>query len=79
MISCKKATELTEKRIHFGLSISESIQWRMHTAMCSACRRYSKQSVFIENALEKTISDPQHATAVTDADARKLIEKILRE
>ena len=79
MISCKKATELTEKRIHFGLTLSESFQWRMHTAMCSACRLYSKQSAFIERTIEKKVSDDSHTPVVSDTDAQKLIKKILKE
>lgn len=79
MISCKKATELTEKRIHFGLTLSESLQWWMHTAMCSACRRYSKQSAFVEKAMEKAITDNSSIPLVSHTDAQILIMKILKE
>jgi len=79
MISCLKATELTEKRLHFGLSISESVQWHLHTTMCSACRLYSKQSMIIEKALENTISQTSHSTRISDAEAQSLVNKILKK
>jgi len=79
MISCRKATELTEKRIHFGLTIGEFVRWRMHTALCSACRRYSKQSVIIEKALERTVSSNSATPEVSDSDVQKVLKKILKE
>ena len=51
-LSCLKATELLEKKLHFSLSIQERYQLRVHKAMCDACRRYEKQTVFIENNLK---------------------------
>lgn len=55
-LSCRKATELIEKRMHFNLSFSEQVQLKMHKAMCDACTNYEKQSAVIENAIEKSSS-----------------------
>lgn len=79
MISCKKATELTEKHIHFNLSLSETIQWRLHTAVCSACKSYKKQSLFLEDAIKKSINQPKEVVQVSDQEAEKLIKKILEK
>lgn len=53
MLSCKKATELIEKRLVTKLSPVEKIQLSMHTAMCNTCKTYEKQSDIIEKSLEK--------------------------
>ena len=53
MLSCKKATELIEKRLIIKLSIIEKIQLKMHTAVCSQCSAYEKQSEIIENSISK--------------------------
>ena len=53
LLSCKKATELIEKREITPLSKKEKLQLRIHTSMCKACRSYEKQS----DTLEKALSD----------------------
>jgi len=50
-LSCLKATELIEKKIHFRLSFSEKIQLKMHKSMCEACTKYEKQSLLIEKGI----------------------------
>ena len=52
LLSCLRATELLEKRLHFSLSRKEKYQLKIHMAMCDACARYDKQSKFIENSLK---------------------------
>ena len=42
MISCQKAGELFEKKNAEKLTFFESLQLRMHVAMCDACRLYGK-------------------------------------
>jgi len=53
MLSCKKATELIDKKIHFGISRQERVRLHMHTMMCNACRNYEKQGRFMDDALKK--------------------------
>lgn len=55
-LSCLKATELIEKKMHFRLSARERLQLKMHKMMCSACSLYEKQSTTIENGLSSTFS-----------------------
>ncbi len=52
-LSCLKATELLEKKLHFKLSIKEKLQLRIHKSMCEACGNYQKQSILIEKAIAK--------------------------
>ncbi|MCF8224752.1 MAG: hypothetical protein K9J30_02610 [Bacteroidales bacterium] len=50
-LSCLKATELIEKKMHFQLSTKERVQLKMHKMMCGACSSYEKQSVFLEKGI----------------------------
>lgn len=50
-LSCKKATELLEKKESFKLSQTESLKLFLHISMCNICRNYKKQSVFLKMAL----------------------------
>jgi len=51
-LSCLKATELIEKKLHFSLSNREKYQLKMHKMMCNACRQYENHSYFIDNNLK---------------------------
>jgi len=60
-LSCLKATELIEKKLHFKLSAQEKLQLKVHKMMCSACTNYEKQNLLIEKSFENQaqISDAQ--------------------
>jgi len=60
-LSCLKATELIEKKLHFKLSAQEKLQLKVHKMMCRACTNYEKQNVLIEKSFENQaqISDAQ--------------------
>ena len=60
-LSCLKATELIEKKLHFKLSGKEKLQLKVHKMMCSACTNYEKQNLLIEKSFENQaqISDSQ--------------------
>jgi hypothetical protein len=66
-LSCLKASELIEKKIHFRLSFMEKIRLSVHKSMCDACTRYEKQSIL----LEKGISSSQKLSA-PEADLEEL-------
>jgi hypothetical protein len=77
MLSCRKATELTEKKSLTGLRGTEKFLLFMHTSMCDACSLYSKQSHFIDKVLEHQ-SNPelkakQSADKKLSADSKKEI------
>ena len=50
-LSCLKATELIEKKLHFKLSFTEKLQLKMHKSMCDACTRYERQSIILDKGL----------------------------
>ena len=73
MLSCRKATELIEKKIGFSLNSRERMQLFLHTSMCSACRSYEKQSKSLDQILytflgkeEKPHEHPVHSHASDD-------------
>ena len=51
-LSCLRATELIEKKLHFSLSRKEKYQLKMHKMMCNACRQYENHSYFIDKNLK---------------------------
>lgn len=78
MISCRKATELIEKKSTAELSFPEKIKLRMHTAMCRACTNYQRQSIFIDNMLKHFSTNlTRRSSAEQNKQINGLIEKIL--
>ncbi len=55
MLSCKKATELIEKKLLVKLSFKEKMQLQLHKSMCSACTAYEKQSKKMDRLFHKHI------------------------
>jgi hypothetical protein len=53
MLSCKKASGLIEKKLHFPLNPVEKTQLFLHTSMCDACKSYQKQSKELDGLLDK--------------------------
>ena len=79
MLSCKKATELIDKKVHFGISREEKVKLYFHTAMCSACSNYEKQSYLIDRALKETRSYPDQSHHNHVAQPDDLIERIIHK
>lgn len=75
MLSCKKATELIEKRLVTKLSSVEKIQLKMHTAVCSQCSTYENQS----DIIEKSIAQIHESTKETIKLSSERKEQILKE
>lgn len=53
MLSCRKATELMEKRLQFKLNTVEKAQLYLHTSMCEVCKTYQDQSADLDRAIGK--------------------------
>jgi hypothetical protein len=51
LLSCKKATALSDKKSETGLTWTENVQLRMHISICDGCKTYIKQSEIIERTL----------------------------
>ena len=71
-LSCLKATELIEKKLHFKLTLKEKIQLEMHKMMCDACSMYEEQSEIIEEGIKIHL----HETPSENGDTEKLKEQI---
>ena len=70
-LSCLKATELIEKKIHFKISFKEKLQLKVHKMMCDACTNFEKQSKFLEKGIED-----QHKKLYADMDIEQLKKQI---
>ena len=72
-LSCIKATELIEKKLHFSLSRKERYRLKMHKMMCNACRQYEVHTFFIDQNLK-------HRQYITpkEVDVEKL-KKLINE
>jgi hypothetical protein len=79
MLSCRKATELMEKKLHARLRVGEKFQLFLHSSMCDACRTYEKQGHLMDSVLKKrsALSDQSTTDSKTLPEGVKL--KILRE
>ncbi len=76
MLSCVKATELIEMKENVPLGLLKTMQLHMHTAMCSGCRNYMKQSGLIDQLLQKEF-DTLAVIKNTDDLEAVIISKIL--
>lgn len=52
MLSCRKATELMEKKLDKQLSATETLQLKLHTSMCRACSEYQSHQQMIDAAMK---------------------------
>lgn len=57
MLSCRRATELIEKKSMVRLSATEKLQLRLHKSICDACTNYEKQSKKIDTLLQSDTSE----------------------
>ena len=75
--SCKKTTELIDKKFLTSLSIKERIQLYFHKSMCKTCSSYEHQSKFIDSAVSKLFqSKPKIDTKTSNERKQKIIDKI---
>jgi len=80
MLSCKKTTELIEKKSFVGLSYKEEIQLRLHTCICDSCTNYKKQSVILDNIVHHLIhSDNQKDLPMNNILKEKIIQSISKK
>ena len=56
-LSCRKATELIEKKLLMGLNSKESVQLMFHTSMCDACKKYSHQSKDLDTIIKNHVQN----------------------
>ncbi len=75
MLSCVKATKLMEIKENVPLGLLKTMQLHMHTAMCSGCRNYLKQTKLINQLLNKMFNSTP-ATPATDELEAEIIKKL---
>ena len=75
MLSCKKASELIDKKSLVQLSAKENIMLHLHTSMCDACTAYQKQSKIVDTLLENHFTNSQ--TSIQNAELKEKIIKNL--
>ena len=82
LLSCKRATELIEKKLLTKLSFREKVQLTMHKSMCDACTAYEKQSKLIDGLLSRHIhGDGNENDAIVENEdlKKRILEKIEKE
>ena len=77
MLSCRKATELIEKKLHTRLSRRERVQLKWHKSICDACTLYEKQVVFIEKTLQDDLAKAPVEQAFPAREIEALQVKII--
>ncbi len=75
LLSCVKATKLMEMKEDVPLGLLKTMQLHMHTAMCSGCRNYLKQTKLINQLLNKNFNSTP-ATPGTDELETAIIKKL---
>lgn len=75
LLSCKKATELIDKKSFVPLSIKEKLQLRLHKTICDACTAYEKQSLHIDGLMHKHVhhASKENATILTNESLKEKI------
>lgn len=63
-LSCLKASELIEKKMHVKLSFTERMQLKAHKMMCDACTLYEKQSLILEKGIESHVHQQNMAVDI---------------
>ena len=79
MLSCRKATELVEKRAVQGLTTTERIRLRVHLSMCRACSGFEHQSRVIDKALTRLMHQSEADNGSLDEEAKERIRQRIRE
>lgn len=77
LYSCKKATELIEKKQITRLSLIERVRLNGHLSLCESCSIYSIYSVKMNIMLQSHLQSKQHNSAETHTN-EALKERLLK-
>lgn len=58
LYSCKRASELIDRRTVGTLSIAERMRLKLHLSMCKKCSSYARHSEFVDTAVQRLLEDP---------------------
>lgn len=79
MISCQRATELTEKQPLFGLSGWEKFQLNLHTSMCKICRQYQNASSIIDKAMNRSLNQLNEDFKFPEKSKKEILIKLSKK
>lgn len=79
MFSCKKITAMVSESMDRKLPLSRRMGIRFHLMMCSLCRRYQQQLLFIRSVLQRNMEADEISGQTLPDDARKRIEQKLTD
>ncbi len=75
-ITCKKATLLISMKEEGKLSFTQRLQLRMHLSVCSMCKLFEKQSLFISKNARHL---HEHSDTPLSSDAKGRMSKVIKE
>ncbi|QBG48721.1 zf-HC2 domain-containing protein [Verrucomicrobia bacterium S94] len=81
MLSCKEVSRLISESLDRKLPFRQRIGVRMHLMMCSLCRRYRAQAVYLRYLFTHIAGDDRKGTFPEERlsePARERIKQILR-
>jgi len=78
-LSCKKATELIEKRKIEQLNFTEKNQLKIHLSMCRTCNAYQSQSETLDKAVSKWVKNNKKVRNISLSPSEKaaILKKII--
>lgn len=78
IITCKKATELIEKKDIFGLSKKEAFSLNVHTFLCKTCKKYEKLSEELDHTLRNFFSSQTEEELTLSPEKKEEIKNKLK-
>lgn len=79
LLSCQKATELMEKRLHLKLSFWEKLQLKFHNLVCDVCALYEKQSNLIDAVMKKNLKKDKLEIVENEQLKENILKKIAQK
>jgi hypothetical protein len=77
LLSCKKATQLIEKKLHAKLSRRERIQLTWHNSVCDICPLYEKQVILLDKILKADSPETATEQVFPAEEIKSLQDKII--
>ena len=71
--SCKKTTELIDKKQIISLSAKEKLQLQVHKSMCNTCNAYEQQSKLMDIVIGKWFNNESDITLKFSEERKKKI------
>ncbi|WP_369985746.1 zf-HC2 domain-containing protein [Thalassolituus sp.] len=66
MLSCEQATRLLSESQERSLTLSEKMNLKVHTAMCSGCRNFGRQLTSLRELIRQDKEDSAQAEKTSE-------------